>query len=178
MLLILFYVEALNCLRLFLAGIFYTRCTCPADGNRWQTSLMLSYQEACNWVKLFLFLFFFVLFFFLFLFCFFSVWVFVSCSVSSVPVAHVQLIGTINKRSWCWLFGRLGTRLLWYLQVPPCTCCARPALCRPGHALQWRLLIHGWHLTCSRVGRASGSLDSIHEIKVRASAKKDTKATN
>ena len=58
------------------------------------------------------------------------------------------------------------------LQVPPCTCCGFPAHCRLGHAPQCRLLIHGWRLTCSRVGRASGSLDSIHEIKLRASVKK------
>ena len=58
------------------------------------------------------------------------------------------------------------------LQVPPCTCCACPAHGRPGHAHQQWLLIHGWRLTCSRVGRASGSLDSIHEIKPRTSVKK------
>ena len=91
----------------------------------------------------------------------------------SVLVTRAHLKGTLRDDADVDFPGGLeAVGFFLVLQVPPCTCCGCPAHCRLGHAPQWLLLIHGWRLTCSRVGRASGSLDSIHEIKLRASVKK------
>ena len=124
-------------------------CARPAAGNRWQAALVLHHLKALNWVGLFL------------------------------DRRHLCLLHVLIRREPLrddadvdFPGGLEAVGFFLVLQVPPCTCCGCPAHCRLGHAPQCRLLIHGWRLTCSRVGRASGSLDSIHEIKLRASVKK------
>ena len=132
-----------------MGALCYCCCARPAAGNRWQAALVLYHLEALNWVGLFLDW---------RRLCLLHVLIWRKPLIEDTDV---DFPGGLEE---------IGFFLL--LQVPPCTCCARPAHGRPGHAPQWRLLIHAWRLTCSRVGRASGSLDSIHEIKLPASVKK------